>query len=137
MIKPRICFFSVPFFLLIWTIIFVSAYFICHLYISVLATCCFNYYTLEIFQLWVAKYSALHLCFIEPGFFFLRFIYFRWVHCSCTDDCELSCGCWELNFRTSAPSCQSRLLWSASLGPTCSSPKIYLFVCFLRQGFSV
>jgi hypothetical protein len=28
------------------------------------------------------------------------------VHCSCTDGCEPSSGCWELNFRTSASSLQ-------------------------------
>jgi hypothetical protein len=30
-----------------------------------------------------------------------------WVYCICTDGCEPSCGCWELNFRTSA--CSSQL----------------------------
>jgi hypothetical protein len=33
-----------------------------------------------------------------------------WVHCSCTESCEPSCGCWELNFRTSAVSGQLVLL---------------------------
>jgi hypothetical protein len=47
-----------------------------------------------------------------------------WVHCSCTDGCEPSCGCWELNFRTSALSSPHRLLHL--LSPACSGPKIYL-----------
>jgi hypothetical protein len=28
---------------------------------------------------------------------FYLFILCIWVHCSCTDGCEPSCGCWELN----------------------------------------
>ena len=28
----------------------------------------------------------------------LKFVLCLWVHCSCTDGWEPSCGCWELNF---------------------------------------
>ena len=40
-----------------------------------------------------------------------------WVHCSCTDGCEPSCGCWELNLKTSARSGQSCLLSPCLLWP--------------------
>ena len=59
-----------------------------------------------------------------PFLFFLknfqRFILFLciWVYCSCTDGCEPSCDCWELNL--------GPLL--ALANPTCSSPKIYLLL---------
>jgi hypothetical protein len=44
-----------------------------------------------------------------PSCFFNKdlFILCIWVYCSCTDGYEPSCGCWELNFRTSACSGQS------------------------------
>jgi hypothetical protein len=38
-----------------------------------------------------------------------------WVHCSCTDGCEPSCGCWELNLKTSARSGQLYSLSPCSL----------------------
>jgi hypothetical protein len=55
---------------------------------------------------------------VQILFFFLKdfFILCLWVHCSCTDGCEPSCGCWELKFRTSA-SLQSALLNQYLLTP--------------------
>ena len=47
---------------------------------------------------------------ISPAQFFLfkvLFILCIRVHCTCTDGCEPLCGCWELNFRTSAHSGRS------------------------------
>ena len=46
-----------------------------------------------------------------------------WVHCSCTDGCELSCGCWELNFLG---------LLLAPVNLTCSSRPRSLSPCLLR-----
>jgi hypothetical protein len=58
------------------------------------------------------------------------FILCMWVHCSCTDGCKPSCGCWELNFQDLC------LFQLTSLNPVnsdrsvsdWSSPKIYLFI---------
>jgi hypothetical protein len=49
---------------------------------------------------------------------YLLFILCMWVHWSCTDGCEPSCGCWKLNFRTSLP----------PVSPAHSGPKIYLLL---------
>jgi hypothetical protein len=49
---------------------------------------------------------------------------------SCTDGCEPSCGCWELNFRTSARSKSTPLAPVRPAGsvPAFSGPKIYLLL---------
>jgi hypothetical protein len=54
--------------------------------------------------------------FFFKDLFIYLFIYCMWVHCSCTDGCEPSCGCWKLNFRTSAR----------------SGPKIYLLLYIIH-----
>jgi hypothetical protein len=65
-------------------------------------------------------------CFLKIYLFICLFILCVYVHCSCTDGCEPSCGCWELSFRTSARSGQSdslqlaRLLRSTHLQNPCS-----------------
>jgi hypothetical protein len=63
------------------------------------------------------------------SFFFLRFILFilcMWVHCSCTDGCEPSCGCWKLNFEDlqtqNTRSSQPCLLRSAPLSQSLIAP---------------
>jgi hypothetical protein len=54
--------------------------------------------------------------FLEDLFIYLLIL--LWVHCTCTDGCEPSCGCWELNyFRTPALSGQPCSLQSAPLPP--------------------
>jgi hypothetical protein len=52
-------------------------------------------------------YLCIYLC-------IYLFIYGMWVHCSCTDGCEPSCGYWELTifFRTSTLPGQPHSLWS-------------------------
>jgi hypothetical protein len=51
--------------------------------------------------------------------FFLKISYLCiLVHCTCTDGCELSCSCWELNL--------GHLL--APVSPACSGSKIYLLL---------
>ena len=54
---------------------------------------------------------------ISPAFFFkiYLFILCMWVHCSCTDGCEPSCGCWEFEFRTSARSSRPCSFWPKDL----------------------
>jgi hypothetical protein len=47
--------------------------------------------------------------------FIYLFILRIWVHCSYTDGCEPSCGCWECEFRTSALSSRLLSLWPKDL----------------------
>jgi hypothetical protein len=71
-----------------------------------------------------AVYSLLlnvsyHIIPFNPfRFFFKIYLFILWVHCSCTDGCEPSCGCWVLNL--------GPLL--TLVDPAHSGPKIYLLL---------
>lgn len=74
---------------------------------------------------WQVTYTSLPAAsYFSKILFFLMmlkiclFILCIGVHCSCTDGCEPSCGCWELNL--------GPLL--APFNPTRSGPKIYLLL---------
>ena len=71
------------------------------------------------------KPCTWYMYFFFSFFFFLRFIMLCiWVHCSCTDGFEPSCGCWE--FRTSA-----RSGWPHPVDPACSGQLCSLSPCSL------
>jgi hypothetical protein len=56
------------------------------------------------------------LVFFKDSFILYMYI---WVHCCYRDDCESSCVCWELNFRTTACS----LVNTTCSVLACSGPK--------------
>jgi hypothetical protein len=56
-----------------------------------------------------------------------------WVHCSCTDGCEASCGCWDLILRSSGQPAHSGR--PHSLSPCLLQPKD-LFIILLKYTVS-
>ena len=54
---------------------------------------------------------------LELNFFKDFFFLCIWVHCSCTDGGEPSCGCWELNFGPVLTLVKSTLLAQSLLAP--------------------
>ena len=56
------------------------------------------------------------------------------MHCSCADSCKPLSGFWELNFRTSAPSSQPRLLSPCSLQPKDLFITINKYTIHTRRG---
>jgi hypothetical protein len=91
----------------------------------------------QIYPLYLSIYLSIHpsihlsmlgacILFWLISFFKKRFILCIWVHCSCADGCEPSCGYWELNFRTSAHSG-----WPHLLGPCSLQPKDLLYISTL------
>ena len=62
-----------------------------------------------------------------------------WVHCNCTDGCEPSCGCWELNFRIAICSDWPHSLWvnSTLSVPACSLGPKYLFIIICKYTVAV
>jgi hypothetical protein len=84
---------------------------------------------------WEAEAGGLRVAgyLIRPVFlFFLRFILCIGVHCSCTDGCEPSCGCWELNLGPLLALVHpARSGWPCSLSPCSVRPKD-LFIIMLK-----
>ena len=61
------------------------------------------------------------------------FILCIWVHCSCTDGCEPSCGCWEYEIRTS--NCSGSALQDIWESSQCSSVLPHPFLSILHPKF--
>ena len=61
------------------------------------------------------------------------FILCIWVHCSCTDGCEPSCGCWEYEISTS--NCSGSALQDIRESSQCSSVQPHPFLSILHPKF--